>query len=54
VLAHAGASREALATFCGHASIQTTYDRYGHLMPGGEQEAGEFLDVYLSAAASKG
>lgn len=31
----------------GHASIQQTYDRYGHLFPGAEQEAGRMLDAYL-------
>lgn len=28
----------------GHASIQTTLDRYGHLLPEGNREAGERLD----------
>jgi len=28
-------------------SIQITYDRYGHLMPGNEEEAAGLLDAYL-------
>lgn len=35
----AGVNAKALSTYMGHASIQITYDRYGHLMPGNEAEA---------------
>ena len=31
----------------GHASITITFDRYGHLMPGNEDEAAGLLDAYL-------
>jgi hypothetical protein len=31
----------------GHSSITVTLDRYGHLMPGNEREAGALLDAYL-------
>jgi hypothetical protein len=34
-----------------HASVIITLDRYGHLMPGNEEEAAWLLDVYLSASA---
>lgn len=34
----------------GHASIETTYDLYGHLMPGNEEEAAALLDAYLMRA----
>ncbi len=34
----------------GHASITVTFDRYGHLMPGNEAEAGELLDGCLTRA----
>ncbi len=34
----------------GHASVTTTYDRHGHLMPGNEEEAAGLLDAYLSRA----
>jgi integrase len=33
----------------GHANISITLDRYGHLMPGTEAEAGSLLDAYLAA-----
>lgn len=46
----AGVNAKALATLMGHASITITLDRYGHLLPGSEQEAGELLDAFLSRA----
>jgi integrase len=49
----AGVNAKALSTFMGHASVLVTYDRYGHLMPGSEDEAARRLDVYLDAAAAK-
>jgi integrase len=36
----------------GHASIQTTMDRYGHLMPESHREAGERLDEFIFGEAS--
>jgi hypothetical protein len=33
----------------GHANIGITLDRYGHLMPGSEEEAAALLDSYLEA-----
>jgi hypothetical protein len=32
----------------GHSSITITFDRYGHLIPGNEEEAAELLDAYLA------
>ena len=32
------------------ASIQTTFDLYGHLMPGNEDEAVALVDAYLERA----
>jgi integrase len=46
----AGVNAKALSTYLGHASVTITYDRYGHLMPGSEQEAADMLDSYLSLA----
>jgi integrase len=46
----AGVNAKALQTFMGHANISITLDRYGHLMPGAEDEAAEMLDAYLQAA----
>lgn len=36
----------------GHSSIQVTFDRYGHLMPGSEAEVAGLLDTYLGTSAS--
>jgi len=48
----AGCNAKALSTFMGHSSIQITMDRYGHLMPGSEEEAAGLLDAYLTKAAA--
>lgn len=45
----AGVNAKALSTFMGHSKIAITLDRYGHLMPGSEEEAATLLDTYLSA-----
>jgi integrase len=43
----AGVNAKPLSTYMGHSSIQVTYDLYGHLMPGNEDEAGQLLTAYL-------
>ena len=43
----AGVNAKTLCTYMGHGSIQITYDRYGHLMPGNEREAASLLDAFL-------
>ena len=43
----AGVNAKALSTYVGHSSISITLDRYGHLMPGNEDEAAQLLDEYL-------
>jgi integrase len=48
----AGVNPKALSTFMGHASIQITIDRYGHLMPGGRDEARAAIDAYLDRLAA--
>ncbi len=50
VLIAAGVNAKAITTFMGHASIQTTYDLYGKLMPGSEAEAAALVDAYLARA----
>jgi integrase len=45
----AGVNAKALQAFMGHSSITTTFDTYGHLMPGSEDEAANLLDAYLDA-----
>jgi integrase len=47
----AGVNAKALSTFMGHTSVTITLDRYGHLLPGSEQEAAGMLDRYLAAAS---
>ena len=47
----AGVNAKSLSTYMGHANIATTFDLYGHLMPGNESEAAALLDAYLSPSA---
>ena len=46
-LIDAGANAKAIQTFMGHSKIQTTFDTYGHLMPGSHDEVRERMDAYL-------
>jgi integrase len=48
-----GLNAQAVTVLIGHSSLQITFDRYGHLLPGHEDEAAERLDVYTSAAVTK-
>jgi len=43
---------KALSTYMGHANIAITMDRYGHLMPGNEEQAAGLLDAYLASATA--
>ncbi len=45
----AGANPKALSAVMGHASIEITFNRYGHLMPGSEDHVGELLEGWLAA-----
>ncbi|WCB95505.1 integrase [Baekduia alba] len=47
----AGVNAKALSTYMGHSSVTITFDRYGHLMPGNEEQAAGLLDDYLAAAS---
>jgi integrase len=53
ILIAAGVNAKALSTYLGHNSIQITLDRYGHLMPGNEDEAVALVDAYLDRAANQ-
>lgn len=53
LLIDARVNPKAISTLMGHSSISITFDRYGHLMPGGEEEAGALLDEYLTRADTK-
>jgi integrase len=50
----AGVNARALCSYMGHSSVTITYDRYGHLMPGNEDEAAALLDAYLERARAGG
>lgn len=41
---------KAITSYLGHASIQTTFDLDGHLMPGSQDEAVGLVDAYLERA----
>lgn len=43
----AGANPKAIQEFMGHAKIQTTFDVYGHLLPGSRDDVRERMDAYL-------
>jgi integrase len=49
----AGVNAKALRTFMGHATVAITLDRYGHLMPGSEDEGAGLLDAYLEAERNR-
>jgi integrase len=44
----AGVNAKALQVYMGHASIEVTFNLYGHLMPGSEAEAAQRLGAYLA------
>jgi integrase len=50
VLIASGVNAKAITAYMGHASIQTTFDLYGKLMPGSEAEAAALVDSYLARA----
>jgi integrase len=45
----AGLNPKQLSIYIGHSDIRTTYNRYGHLMPGDEAQAVKRLDRVLCA-----
>jgi integrase len=47
LLIDAGANPKAIQVFMGHSKIQTTFDIYGHLLPGSHDEVRERMDAYL-------
>jgi hypothetical protein len=49
----AGVNAKALCSYMGRASVTITYDRYGHLMPGNEDEAAALLDAYLERTRAR-
>ena len=53
LLIAASVNAKAITAYLGHASIQTTFDLYGHLMPGNEDEAVALVDAYLERAVTE-
>jgi len=49
----AGVNPKAITSYLGHASIQTTFDIYGHLMPGNEDEAVALIDASLERTTTR-
>lgn len=43
----AGLNLKVIGSFLGHASVTTTMDIYGHLLPGSEESARDLMDAYL-------
>ncbi len=52
LLIAAGVNAKAITAYLGHASIQTTFDLYGHLMRGNEEEAVALFNAYLERAST--
>jgi integrase len=48
LLIDAGANPKAIQAFMGHSKIQTTFDIYGHLLPGSHDEVRQQMDAYLA------
>ena len=44
----AGLDWKQISTWAGHGDVRQTWNRYGHLVPGGEQAAAERLDAFLN------
>jgi integrase len=49
----AGLNAKELSVYIGHSDIRTTYNRYGHLMPGGEVAAAKRLTAFLTASCGE-
>jgi hypothetical protein len=43
----AGLDWKQISTWAGHSDVRQTWNRYGHLVPGGEGEAADRLSAYL-------
>jgi integrase len=52
LLIDAQVNAKAIQEFMGHATIEETFSRYGHLMPGARDQARELVDAYIDAALS--
>lgn len=50
LLIDTGANPKAIQEVMGHSKIQTTFDVYGHLLPGSHDDVRARMDAYLAAA----
>jgi integrase len=50
ILIDTGANPKAIQEVMGHSKIRTTYDVYGHLLPGSYDDVRARMDAYLAAA----
>jgi integrase len=48
LLIAAGVNAKALSVIMGHSTIAMTFDTYGHMMPGGLDEAAAATNAYLA------
>ncbi|MDX6602386.1 MAG: integrase [Solirubrobacterales bacterium] len=48
LLIDSGANAKAIQEFMGHSKIQTTFDVYGHLLPGSRDEVRQRMNAYLA------
>jgi integrase len=53
LLIAAGVNAKALSVIMGHATIAMTFDTYGHLMPGGIDEAAAAVNAYLAQLSER-
>jgi integrase len=53
ILIAAGVNAKALSVIIGHSTIAMTFDTYGHLMPGGLDEAAAATNAYLARLAER-
>jgi integrase len=47
----AGLNPKQVQTYIGHSDVRTTYNIYGHLLPGDEREAAARLDAFLAGTS---
>lgn len=51
LLIDAGVNPKAIQEFMGHATIEETFSRYGHLMPGTRDQARRVVDAYIASGS---
>ncbi|HEX5610589.1 MAG TPA: site-specific integrase [Solirubrobacterales bacterium] len=52
LLIDAGANPKAIQQFMGHSRIQTTFDVYGHLLPGSHDDVRQRMNAYLEVGST--